>query len=392
MFKEKDRTFYFPEGGTVKMRFLERDVDAQKFQGHEYNLITVDESGAFPDPAPIDKIRATLRSAQGIPCKLWLSANPGGPGHGWLKSRYIDPAPPMTPFKVKMGSRFIERVFIPSKLTDNLLLMDNDPDYEARLMSTGSEQLVKAWLEGDWNVTLGQFFTEWNPDIHVIPAAEIPRHWTKFRAFDWGSKTPFCVLWMAVSDGTPIGLRSYAPGALIAYREWYGAKRDGSGLELSADEVAKGILMRDEGDRIDYSVADYQIFRADGGPSIAEVMRRSGVFFRAADKERRAGWQQIRLRLRGKRYGHPDHEPMAFAMDNCSNLVRTMPQMQHSEKDHEDVMKHKGIEDHAPETFRYGCMSRPFTKYEPFPKVKPGFTVRELQKSRKPESLRMHGY
>ena len=210
-------------------------------------------------------------------------------------------------------------------------------------------------------------FHGWNPDIHVIPDAEIPRHWTKFRAFDWGSKTPFCVLWCAISDGSPLGVRSYPPGAVIVYRRWYGARANGEGLEYSADEVAKGILMRDEGDRIDYSVADYQIFRADGGPSIAEVMRRSGVYFGLRTKERKAGWQQIRMRLKGKR--GTDTRTMPHALRH--GVLRKSPSDAAadatSEKDAEDVMKVKGIEDHAPETLRYACMSRPFTKYEPFP-------------------------
>lgn len=392
IYKEKDRTFYFPEGGTVRMRFLEKDSDAQKFQGHEYTLITVDEAGAFPDPAPLDKIRATLRSSKGVPCLIRLSANPGGPGHGWLKARYIDPADPMVPFRVPFGNKSIERVFIPSKLSDNKILTANDPDYDARLYSVGSESLVKAWLDGDWNVTLGQYFTEWNPDVHVIPEAEVPRHWTRFRAFDWGSKTPFCVLWFAVSDGTPIGLRSYPPGSLIVYREWYGAKKGGAGLELSAEEVATGILLKDAGDRIDYSVADYQIFRADGGPSIAEVMRRKGVFFRAADKERKAGWQQLRQRLKGEKFGTTEHKPMLYVMSSCPALIRTMPQMQHAENDQEDVMKHKGIEDHAPETCRYGCMSRPYARYNPFPSRQRGYTPHDLRQNFKKAEMRLDGY
>lgn len=397
-FKEKDRTWYSPEGDTLKMRFIERADDWTKYWGHQYTWQGFDEAGNWPDPTPIDKLWARLRSPNGVPCKRRLTANPGGAGQGWIKSRYIDPAPPMTPFLAPVGKRVdgsavtVQRVFIPSKLVDNKILLNSDPDYANRLYAAGSESVVRAWLEGDWSVTLGQFFTEWNPDIHVIPTAEIPRHWTKFRAFDWGSKTPFCVLWIAVSDGSPLGMRSYPPGALIVYREWYGARANGEGLEFSADEVAKGILMKDAGERIDYSVADYQIFRADGGPSIAEVMRRSGVYFRAADKERKAGWQQLRLRLKGSRYGHADHAPMLYVMEECKNLIRTLPQMQHSEKDPEDVMKVKGIEDHAPETLRYGCMSRPYTRHDPFPVKKPGFNVRELKRARVTESSRLNGY
>lgn len=80
-----------------------------------------------------------------------LSGNPGGPGHSWLKKRYIDPAPPMRPHPDPNSGAY--RIFIPSRLSDNPLLTQNDPSYAQRLKKSGPPWLVKAWLEGDWNAT-----------------------------------------------------------------------------------------------------------------------------------------------------------------------------------------------------------------------------------------------
>lgn len=145
-------TWMFPGGGTVKLRYLRRDEDASHYQGHQYTWLGVDEAGNFPDPAPINKLRATLRSPAGTPTFLRLSANPGGPGHAWIKERYIDPAPQgLVPLADESSGQL--RVYIPSRLEDNHILASADPTYRSRIMQSGPSWLVQAWLAGDWNAT-----------------------------------------------------------------------------------------------------------------------------------------------------------------------------------------------------------------------------------------------
>lgn len=139
----------FPWGGWLKMRFLQRDADASRYQGHSYNDLLIDEAGNFPDPAPIDKLVATLRDKNGVPCRQALSANPGGPGHQWLVDRYIKPAKPGVPFFDPTTDA--HRVYIPSLLTDNPALLLRDPKYLQRLRRSGPAWLVRAWLLGDWS-------------------------------------------------------------------------------------------------------------------------------------------------------------------------------------------------------------------------------------------------
>lgn len=155
----KSSTWRFPNGSTLKFRWLDREQDADAYQGHQYTWIGADEAGTWKDPAALDKMRATLRSPTGIPCVFRCTANPGGPGHQWLKERYVQPAIPMTPHFDE--ARRTWRVFIPSKLQQNLILMKNDPTYMDRIRSSGPEWLVRAWLDGDWDASAGDtFFTE----------------------------------------------------------------------------------------------------------------------------------------------------------------------------------------------------------------------------------------
>lgn len=349
---EQKKQWIFPNGATLKFRPLERDADAEKYQGHDYTRVYFEELTNYPDPKPVMKIKATLRSAAGVPCGFRATGNPGGPGHNWVRERYIDPDP--NGFKI-IEEEGLKRVFIPAKLTDNKILQDNDPQYVNRLRQSGSEQLVQAWLHGDWNIVDGAFFDCWSHDM-VIRPFEIPDDWLRFKSFDWGSSKPFSVGWWAVVTDHEILPR----GALVRYREWYGKKSANVGLKMTAEEVAIGIRAK-ENERIDYSVADPAIFAEDGGPSIAETMNRHGVYWKAADNKRVAGrgriggWDQMRQRMIGE-----DGKSMIYTFSTCVDSIRTIPMLQHDPNKAEDL--DTNAEDHAADEWRYACMSRPWIK------------------------------
>lgn len=361
-FNENKNTWTFPDGARLGFEFLERDTDAQKYQGRSYTRVYVEEATQFPDPKPLWKLKATLRSAAGVPCGMRLTGNPGGPGHNWVKDRYIKPNPKgMQVFveeeelELEPGLTItarVERVFIPSKVWDNKLLLQNDPTYIIRLRQVGSESLVKAWLMGDWDIVEGAFFDEWGPQ-HLLNTNDwlhrIPRDAMRFRAFDWGSAKPFSVGWYAVSDGT-WGLPR---GALLKYREWYGCKGPNVGIKMDNALIAEGIREREIAERVKYGVADPAIFIRSGGPSISEQMAVKGVMWRAADNKRIAGWEMLHHRLKGE-FG----QPMLYFLDCCEDSIRTIPLLQHKETDIEDVDTEG--EDHAGDETRYAVMSRPW--------------------------------
>jgi hypothetical protein len=162
-----------------------------------------------------------------------------------------------------------------------------------------------------------------------------------------------------VSDGSllPDG-RHYPTGALIRYREWYGASGPNVGLKMTAEQVARGIKARESDDKITYRAADPACWKRDGGPSIAERMIAEGVIFGKADNTRVTGWDQVRDRLIG------DDAPMLYIFDTCHDLIRTFPAMQHDIKRPEDV--DSDGEDHAADELRYACMSRPYMRKASF--------------------------
>lgn len=360
---ESDKEWHWPNGAFLRMRYLERDPDCTRYQGHQYTWIGWDELTQWPTLFAYRYLRARLRSAGYVPTKrIRATANPGGLGHMAVKEYFIDPHP--AGYKpIRDEKTGLERMFIPSRIQDNAILLANDPEYIRRLQGLGSDAMVRAWLEGDWSVVDGAFFNEWSTQRHVLAPFEIPSDWTRFRSFDWGSARPFSIGWWAIaSDVLRLGALCIPRGALIRYREWYGASSPNVGLKLTAEEVADGIVERSGKETYAYSVADPAIFSQDGGPSIAERMANRKVVFRRADNKRVAqagamgGWDQVRARLKGDEDGNP----MLFFFSTCKDSIRTIPALQHDPSRPEDL--DTDGEDHAADDTRYACMSRPFIR------------------------------
>ena len=360
-----DKTWTWPNGATLKMRFMESDDDWMEYWGHAFTWIGWDEIALWASNIPYLRMKARLRSASAqIPNKrIRASANPGGPGHHWVKTYFgIDRWP--------MGGHLFEaddnsgmrRMFVKSRLMDNRIGMANDPKYADRLEGLGSPQLVRSLKEGDWNVIAGAFFPEFSVDRHVIEPFEIPSHWVRLRAMDWGSAKPFCVGWYAVSDGEIL-----PRGAIVQYREWYGMEpgQFNVGLKLTAEEVGDGIVEREApGEKPDHSVLDPAAFAHDGGPSIAERIATRKIYFLRADNTRvsqrgaMSGWDSVRSRLKGE-----DGKPMVYFFKTCTEIIRTLPALQHDTHRPEDC--DTAAEDHAPDTLRYACAARPWVREAP---------------------------
>ena len=386
IFKVQEKKWVFPNGATLRLAFLEREEDADRYQGLQFSWIGWDELANWATDIAYNKLKACLRSAYPIPYKrIRSSGNPGGVGQVWVKERFINPNPKgFTPIKEvkyvnintgvtlkleEVDKAIVQdrtwkrvestRMFIPSRLQDNKILMKNDPLYIAKLAQSGGEALVKAWLAGDWDAIEGAYFDDWDVNKHVIEPFIIPNHWYKVRAFDWGYSAPFCVLWGAISDGSlvNIGTRDiYFPkGSIIIYREYYGTTgKPNEGLKINPNEMAKEIKKMHQGESIDDQVADPAIFDVSVGVSINEQMNKEGVSWRPADNKRVAGWQQIRTRLKGI-----DGKPLLFVMSSCASLIRTIPIMQYAKTKPEDL--ETKLEDNALDTAGYLGMRKPIT-------------------------------
>jgi hypothetical protein len=378
-FNESKLIWRMPNGGRVAFAYLDSIKDAEEYQGRNVTDAWVEEAGQYPDPTPIDRLFGVLRSSAGVPVQLILTANPGGAGQHWIAARYnLIPFPqgPKVVTRMLSNGQPHRMAVIPSRITDNRVLLHGDPDYINRLHLVGSTALVKAWLEGDWSAIEGAFFDKWS-NRNVVQPFEVPPDWLRFRSFDWGYAKPFSAGWWAVAGddyrcspggnshdlgGARAPVVTIPRGALIRYREWYGCQpgKPDTGLRLETELVGRGILEREaKGEKITYGVADPSIFSEDGGPARSEIFSRIGLHYRPADNKRigkngaMGGWDEMRQRIAGV-----DGVPMLYVFSSCRDFLRTVPTLQHDPMKAEDL--DTSSEDHIADEARYGCMSRPW--------------------------------
>ena len=374
--EEKSQSYVFRSGAAagarLKFRHLARDEDADAYQGHAYTWICFEEMTQWATSGPVDLLRATLRSAYGVPCVFRATGNPGGAGHNWVKARYISPWP--KGFRVITDpTTGLRRVFIPSLLEDNRILMTNDPLYEAKLHLVGNEALVKAWRFGNWDIVAGGYFDDlWDQGKHVLTPFPIPPSWTLRRSFDWGSAKPGSLGMWAISDGiqpiVPERELPYFPrGSFIRFGEWYIAKKlkDGTtdpnkGLRMANTDMGAAIARLTRNFNWNGCVADPSIFVAAGGESVYDQLRTGAkgeahqLNFSEADNSRIAGWMLMRAMMKAARDCDLEHAGL-WVFDNCLDFIRTVPVLQMKKTQPDDV--DSDGEDHVGDEARYAVMS-----------------------------------
>jgi hypothetical protein len=355
---ERKMQWVAPSGARLWMSYLDRDDDVLRYQGLAFSWIGFDELTQWATPFAWNYMRSRLRTASSdLPIYMRATTNPGGPGHGWVKKMFIDPAPYGKTFDAtnietgevlkypaghsKAGQALFKRKFIPARLSDNPYL-SREGDYEAMLLSL-PEQQRRQLLEGDWDIKEGAAFTEFNRDIHVVEPFHIPHNWVKFRSCDYGYGSFSAVLWFAVSPSEQ----------LIVYRELYVSKVLATDLADMINELEA------EDGNIKYGVLDSSLWhkRGDTGPSLAEQMIMRGCRFRPSDRSkgsRVSGKNEIHRRLQVDEY---TEEPRIVFFDTCTNMVSQLPAIPLDKKNPEDVDTR--AEDHLYDALRYGIMSRP---------------------------------
>lgn len=138
--------FIFPSGAVIRTGHL-ADKDAyQKYQGHEYHKIVIEELTHISRESDYEKLLGSLRSTvKGITPQIFCTTNPDGAGHEWVKERWGIPDKPSGVVTTEIDGR--KRVFIPSSVYDNAYLGTEYVDY---LESIQDEELKRAWLDGSW--------------------------------------------------------------------------------------------------------------------------------------------------------------------------------------------------------------------------------------------------
>ena len=380
-------TWHFPSGASVSFGSMPQSTSYLNYQGLSFSFIGFDELTHFTLDEYNYLLTRNRADGDGLRVYVRSTANPGGIGHGWVKQRFISSGPAEVPqvydidvpdHRGNVHRLKRSRIFIPSTVFDNQILLDNNPGYLATLASLPEAQR-QALLYGNWDSYEGQVFTEWRNDpagyktrlfTHVIDPFPIPRGWRRFRSFDYGFSKPFAVQWWAVDY----------EGRAYLYRQLYGCdpSRPNVGLYMEPSTLAKKIReIEDElekGNTI-YGVADPAIWDNSRGMegTIISIFERFGVFFEKGKNARLSGKMQCHYRLKFDEFG----KPMAYVFKTCVPFIRTLPNLIYSHINVEDI--DTNLEDHDYDAMRYFFMMNPLAPPAPEKPVESVFDPLDLR-------------
>lgn len=341
-YKETDKTFYFPNGSRIIFGYCDTDKDVKRYQGTEYDVIFMDEATHFSEYV-FACLKACIRGTNGLPKRFYLTCNPGDVGHEWVKRLFINR-------DFRAGEKPEDYTFIKATVYDNVNLLEADPEYVAQLESLPPD-LRKAWLEGSWDLFAGQFFPEWNPDVHVIEPIMIPKHWRKYVAMDYGQDM-LAAYWVAMDE----------QGNGYVYRELYEGRDNHKGannaghIASAAAERIKELTPDDEEIYMYLAPPDLWNKQSQTGRSTADTFRDCGISLTKASNDRINGWMNMKewLRVVPDENGDPFTRLKVFT--TCPNLIRCIPALQFDEKIVNDAAKQPHEITHAPDAIRYLCV------------------------------------
>ncbi|MEG0741916.1 MAG: phage terminase large subunit [Clostridia bacterium] len=377
-YNTQNKEYRFVNGSKIFFGYCGSAIDMLRYQGAEYDVIFLEEATQW-DEDIFTKFRACLRGVNSFPKRIYLTCNPGGRGHAWVKRLFVDR-------RFKDGEKPEEYSFIQSLVTDNTALMAIQPEYLRQLDNLPSK-LRAAWRYGDWNVFEGQYFEEFTDDpkhyldqrfTHVIAPFEVPRSWRRFRSFDWGYGKPFSCGWWAADF----------EGILYRIAELYGCgETPNEGVKWTPDKAFTEIKRIEKehpllaGTRIE-GIADPAIWDGSSdqhGVCIADMAARMGIYFEPGNHARIPGWMQVHYRLAFDEGGRP----RMYVFSTCKAFIRTIPLLVYSEKRPEDLDTEQ--EDHVADEVRYLCMRNPITPPEYAPRKPRPYSPLDLNEDSTPD-------
>ena len=330
---------YFYNGSTIKFGHLPNygATVSGEFSGQEYDWIFIDEAGQFTE-SEFRGLGGCLRGVNDIPKRMYLTANPGGVGHQWLKRLFVDRNFKPAGSDGEPAENPDDYVFIAAKATDNKDLMESSPGY-MNMLNNLPPDMRKALRDGDWNAMAGQYFEEFKPGTHTISAFTINPAWKRFRTIDYGLDC-FACLWIAVDFN----------GRCYVYREVAQSRL----IVSDAAQLALGLTPQNE--HIEYTIAPPDMWSTlkDTGKTMAQIFMENGIPLVKANNNRIQGWMSLKELLKPM----PDGKPGMLVFNDCRGLIDDLQALQYDDKNVSDVAKNPHEFTHRPDALRYFAQSR----------------------------------
>lgn len=328
---------YFANGSTIKFGHFQGHSSAGEYQGQEYDWIFIDEATQFTE-MEFRIMGGCLRGTSQIPKRMYLTCNPGGVGHQWVKRLFIDRRFKTDSSNPEENENPDDYKFIFATVEDNDELMKHSPQY-LQMLSALPEHMRAAHRYGDWDALGGAYFPEFGKE-HICKPFEVPGEWVKYRVFDYGLDMLACY-WIAVD----------CEDNAWVYRE---VKQERLVVSEAADLI-KALTPDDEDISITFAPPDMWSTQKDSGKTMAEIYMNNGVYLYKATNNRVQGWMQVKEYLRNRKLK---------IFETCTGLIEDMKAIQADEKNPNDCAKEPHELTHSCDALRYFCVSRSLPSVE----------------------------
>ena len=297
-----------------------------KFQGNNWDVLFIDEATQFLE-SEFRGLAAIIRGDNGLPKRIYLSCNPGGVGHFWVKRLFVD-----RDFRGTENPD--DYVFIPATVDDNKNI---NKDYIDQLELL-PDDIKRAHRYGDWSALSGVYFEEFTDGIHTCKPFPIKKNWRHYRSMDYGLDMHFCI-WVAVDES----------GRCYVYRQY-------NMPDQIVSEAAKmQIELTRPDENINYTIAPPDLWarNRENGKSQANTFMEHGVSLYKADNNRKQGWYAMKELFKIRE----DGKPGLIIFDTCGTLIDSLKCLQHDKTDPNDAAKNPHEITHGPDALRYFCQT-----------------------------------
>lgn len=337
-YNDSKHTWKFKNGSIIDFGYIQYEKDVYQYQSAEYDVIRFDELTHFTEFMYTYMI-SRCRGANPYPKGIKSSTNPGGIGHNWVKERFIDIGTPNVVHTCKLETgETTTRIFIPSLVQDNKFMLTYDPDYIKRLDAL-PEKERKALKYGNWDIFDGQFFTEFDRNIHVIEPFIIPKDWYVYFVMDYGLDK-LAGYWIAVD---------YNNNAYV-FREVY----ESNLLVSQARDKIKE--MTNEDVYMYLAPPDLWNRHKETGKSTADIFAEGNVTLYKTNNDRIQGWLQMKEWLKPYKDEQGCTTAKLKIFNTCKNLIRCLPQVQHDAKRVGDIANEPHELTHSVDAIRGFCV------------------------------------
>lgn len=355
----------FENGSYIKFGHWSGEESENEYNGQEYDWIFIDEATQFSERA-FRFLAGCNRGSTPVQKRMYLTCNPGGVGHWWVKRLFIDRkfrTGDPNPLKNEKPEQY---KFIFASAMDNKVMLENSPDYLENLAAMPN---ADAYLYGDWESMGGNYFKEFQEGVHTCKRFQIPSHWKIYRSFDYGFDKLVC-LWWAVDEDK---------------RCWCFRSFEASGLNVQdAIKSIREHSLPSENVLVTYAPPDMWSRMKETGKTIAEAFIVHGVPILKADNNRVQGHMLMRdLMLNApvhdpyvkKAFGEdcPSQMPQLMFFEDVGGIIDDIKSIQSDEKNLNDCSKEPHEITHTVDACRYFCINRVSAAQAPEINVKPEY-------------------